>query len=188
IQIIAQVAEALHYAHLQGLAHRDIKPANILLDRRGQPRITDFGLAVREKDLPKERHRFAGTLPYMPPEQVRCEADRLDGRTDIYSLAVVLYELLCGRPPFVAETEEELTHQILNREPRPLRQINDSISSEVERVCLKALAKHVGDRYTTARDMADELSRALESIDGKDSQSSVSVDLQEIKRRINSAD
>src|SRR5205823_3073875 len=85
-RIVAQLALALHYAHLQGLVHRDIKPANILLDRRGRPLLTDFGLAVREKDLPKERGRLAGTMPYMSPEQVRRESHHIDGRTDIYSL------------------------------------------------------------------------------------------------------
>jgi eukaryotic-like serine/threonine-protein kinase len=85
-RIVAKVAEALHYAHLKDLVHRDIKPANILLDEQGRPHLTDFGLAVREDDLPKERGRLAGTLPYMSPEQVRREAHHIDGRTDIYSL------------------------------------------------------------------------------------------------------
>src|SRR5262249_11571856 len=124
-RIVAQVAEALHYAHLQGLVHRDIKPANILLDRQGKPRGADFGLAVREEDLAGERGRLAGTLPYMSPEQVRKEGHRLDGRTDIYSLGVVLYELLCGRRPFEVKTEDELKDQILHREARPPRQIKD---------------------------------------------------------------
>jgi serine/threonine protein kinase len=159
-RIVAQVAEALHYAHLQGLVHRDIKPANILLDRQGKPRVTDFGLAVREEDLPKERGRLAGTLPYMSPEQVRREAHHIDGRADIYGLGVVLYELLCGRRPFAADTEDELEDQILHREAKPPRQIKDSIPAELERICLKALSKRVNERYTTGKDMADELRRA----------------------------
>jgi hypothetical protein len=155
--MVAQVAEALHYAHLQGLVHRDIKPANILLDRQGKPKVADFGLAVREEDLAKQKGRLAGTLPYMSPEQVRREAHRIDGRTDIYSLGVVLYELLCRRRPFQGETEKELKEQILHREAKPPRQINDSIPRVLEDICLKALSKRINDRYATARDMAEEL-------------------------------
>jgi anti-anti-sigma factor len=161
-RIVAQVAEALHYAHLQGLVHRDLKPANILLDRQGKPKLADFGLAVREEGLARERGRLAGTLPYMSPEQVRREGHRLDGRSDIYSLGVVLYELLCGRRPFTATTEDELIDQILHREARPPRQIKDSILPEPERICLKALSKQINDRYTTAADLAKELQRVAE--------------------------
>src|SRR5262249_2212501 len=107
-RIVAEVAEALHYAHLQGMFHRDIKPANILLDRQGRPKVADFGLAVREEDLAGQRGILVGTLPYMSPEQVRRESHHIDGRTDIYSLGVVLYELLCGRRPFEAKTTAEL--------------------------------------------------------------------------------
>jgi anti-anti-sigma factor len=159
-RIVAAVGEALHYAHLQEMFHRDVKPANILLDRPGRPKVTDFGLAVREEDLAAQRGILAGTLPYMSPEQVRREGHHIDGRTDIYSLGVVLYELLCGRRPFEARTKDELEDQILHREARPLRQIKDSIPAQLERICLKALSKRVNERYTTAKDMVDELSRA----------------------------
>jgi anti-anti-sigma factor len=159
-RIVAGVAEALHYAHLQGLVHRDIKPANILVDRQGRPKVTDFGLAVREEELAQQRGILAGTLPYMSPEQVRREGHRLDGRSDIYSLGVVLYELLCGRRPFTATKQDELSDQILNREARPPRQIRDSIPRELERICLKALSKQINDRYTTVGDMAEELWQA----------------------------
>jgi serine/threonine protein kinase len=160
-RIVSEVADALHYAHLQETFHRDIKPANILLNRHGKPKATDFGLAVREEELAGEKGRLAGTLPYMSPEQVRREGHRLDGRSDIYSLGVVLYELLCGRRPFTATTEDELIDQILYREARPPRQIKDSIPRELERICLKALSKQIGDRYTTAGDLAEELRRTL---------------------------
>ncbi|HMF15653.1 MAG TPA: serine/threonine-protein kinase, partial [Gemmataceae bacterium] len=188
--LAAQLALALHYAHLQRLYHRDIKPANILLDRQGRPRITDFGLAIREEDLPNERGRLAGTLRYMSPEQVRREGHHIDGRTDIYSLGVILYEMLCGRRPFEAKTEDELEEQILHREAKPPRQIKDSIPQELERVCLKALSKHVQDRFTTAKDMAEEVLRAIEpSKNGKrDQDTAIFITLDEIERRMESAD
>jgi hypothetical protein len=100
----------------------------------------------------------------MSPEQVRRESHHIDGRTDIYSLGVVLYELLCGRRPFEAKSRDDLEEQILHREARPLRQVRDSIPREVERICLKALSKRVNERYTTAKDMVDELSRATERV------------------------
>ncbi|HMF11630.1 MAG TPA: serine/threonine-protein kinase, partial [Gemmataceae bacterium] len=157
VRIVAAVAEALHYAHLQEMFHRDVKPANILLDRQGRPKLTDFGLAVREEDLAGQRGILAGTLFYMSPEQLRREGHHIDGRTDIYSLGVVLYELLCGRRPFEAKTQDDLFDQILNRQARPPRQIKDSIPVELERVCLKALSKNIKERFTTAKDVAEEL-------------------------------
>jgi serine/threonine protein kinase len=163
-RIVAEVAEALHYAHLQEMFHRDVKPANILLDGEGRPKLTDFGLAVHEEDLAGQRGILAGTLPYMSPEQVRREGHCLDGRSDIYGLGVVLYELLCGRRPFRAMTEDELIDQILHREARPPRQVRDSIPRELERICLKALSKRMNERYTTAKDMVDELRRATRRV------------------------
>jgi serine/threonine protein kinase len=187
-RIVGAVAAALHYAHLQGMFHRDIKPANILLDRQGKPKVADFGLAVREEDLAEQRGILAGTLRYMSPEQVRRECHHIDGRTDIYSLGVVLYELLCGRRPFEAKTKNELKDQILHREPKPPRQINDSIPQELERVCLKALSKRVQDRFTTAKDMATEVFRAIASGNISESEEDTGISLQEIERRMASAD
>jgi serine/threonine protein kinase/formylglycine-generating enzyme required for sulfatase activity len=158
--IIAQVAEALHHAHGKNLFHRDIKPGNILLDRDGKPWVTDFGLAVREEELAGERGRRSGTYPYMSPEQVRAEGHRIDGRTDIYSLGVVLYELLCGRRPFVGKSTD-VFEQILHQDARPPRQIVYTIPRELERICLKAMAKQMSARYPTARDMAEELRLAV---------------------------
>jgi eukaryotic-like serine/threonine-protein kinase len=153
---LATVAEALHYAHRQGLVHRDIKPGNILIDKSGKPFVVDFGLALREQDFGKGP-TFAGTPPYMSPEQARGEGHRVDGRTDIFSLGIVLYELLTGRRPFQGESKAELFEQILAVEARPPRQWDETIPKEVERICLKALSKRATDRYTTAKDLADDL-------------------------------
>jgi serine/threonine protein kinase/formylglycine-generating enzyme required for sulfatase activity len=162
-KLVERVADALQHAHGEDVYHRDIKPANILLDRRGQPYLTDFGLAVRVEDLADERGRGAGTAPYMAPELVRGDGDQIDGRADIYSLGVVLYELLTGRRPFVGRTQQEIYDQILSgREPRPPREINPGLHPELQEICLKAIARSVSDRYLTAGDLADKLHSAAE--------------------------
>jgi serine/threonine-protein kinase len=158
-RMVASVADTLHYFHGKDLFHRDIKPANILVDGRGQTYLADFGLAVRDENLARERGRRSGTYPYMSPEQVRGEGDRIDGRSDNYSLGVVLYELLCQHRPFRG-TKSEVMDQILHRDPRPLREINHAVDPELERICLKAMAKQVTARHLTAGDMAEELRRA----------------------------
>jgi formylglycine-generating enzyme required for sulfatase activity len=158
--LVADVAEALHHAHGHRLVHRDVKPGNILLDAAGKAYLTDFGIALRDEDF-GTGGGLAGTPWYMSPEQARGESHRLDGRADVYSLGAVLYELLAGQPPFRGETLDELLEQIANVEARPPRQIDDRIPKELERICLKALAKRASERYTTARDLADDLRHFL---------------------------
>lgn len=159
-ELIATVADALHYAHKQGLVHRDVKPGNILIGSDGKPYVVDFGLALREENIGKGP-KYAGTPAYMSPEQARGEGHRVDGRSDIFSLGVVFYELLAGRLPFRGDTQAELFEQVTSYEAKPLRQYDEKLPKELERICHKAMAKRASERYSSAHDIAEDLRHFL---------------------------
>lgn len=158
--MIATIAEALAYAHARNIIHRDIKPANILVDYADKPYLADFGLALTETDF-HHGPVFIGTVPYMSPEQARGEGHRVDGRSDIFSLGIVLYQLLTGERPFRGADRRATLQAIRDVQPEPPRRLNPAISKELSRICMRALAKPKTERYPTADEFASDLREYL---------------------------
>ncbi len=156
------VADAVDYAHVQGILHRDLKPSNILLDKDGIPHLTDFGVAkqIRSDSQLTATGTIIGTPGYMPPEQA--SGDKEVGRTaDVYSLGAVLYDLLTGRPPFTAQKPTDVLMQVLHAEPVSPHVLNPSVPVDLSTICLKCLEKDPARRYATARELSEDLARWL---------------------------
>ncbi len=162
-QLGVQVAEALDHAHTRGILHRDIKPGNLLLDELGQVWVSDFGLAqVQGHPTLTLTGDILGTLRYMSPEQALARRVVIDGRTDIYSLGVTLYELSTLRPAIEGQDRQEILRKIAESEPAAPRKLNPAVPRDLETILLKAMAKEPSGRYATAKELADELRRFLE--------------------------
>lgn len=167
---VKAAAEAIHFAHERRILHRDLKPSNILIDSSDQPRITDFGLAKRLDASMSGGEAFQLTLTgqtlgspnYIPPEQASVQRGKIGPRSDVYSLGAVLYHALTGRPPFVGQTLADTLQQVLNHEPVAPRLLNTRVPVDLESICLKCLEPESPRRYSTAQELADDLTRFLQ--------------------------
>jgi len=164
IDIVIQVAQGLVKAHKEGVVHRDVKPSNLLITEDGQVKILDFGLAVLEGAVQSETSKtISGTAAYMSPEQARGEG--VDHRTDIWSLGVVLYEIVTGQKPFTGDYEQAVIYSILNEDPKPLLKFRASAPAELEGIVTKALAKSPSERYQRIDEMLAHLRKLEEELE-----------------------
>ena len=159
VELIAKVARTVHYAHEHGILHRDIKPGNILLDAKGEPHLTDFGLArlVESESSVTQTLDVLGTPSYMAPEQAVGNNAAVSSTTDVYGLGAVLYQLLTGQPPFAGGTTYETIKLLLDTEPRQPRLLNPKIDRDLSTICLKCLEKDPKRRYSSALALAEDL-------------------------------
>ncbi|EMI16053.1 adenylate/guanylate cyclase, partial [Rhodopirellula maiorica SM1] len=162
-KLIADLALALGHAHTQMVVHRDVKPGNVIMTKDRGPVLVDFGLAIAEDNDGSQIGDIMGTVQYMAPEQVEGQAHRIDGRTDIYALGVLMYQLLTGRVPFRSANKHEIRRQILQDDPQPLRQLSPDVPETLQRICLRAMSRTISKRYSTGQDLADRLNHFLSS-------------------------
>src|SRR5947199_2302796 len=163
VELMAKVARTVHYAHDHGILHRDIKPGNILLDAKGEPHLTDFGLArlVETESTVTRTLEVLGTPSYMAPEQAVGNNAAVSSATDIYGLGAVLYQLLTGHPPFAGDTTYETVRMVLETQPRQPRLCNPKVDRDLETICLKCLEKEPATRYASAEALAEDVERFL---------------------------
>ena len=161
--ILARVARAIHFAHMRGVLHRDLKPSNILLDEQGEPHVTDFGLAkqITAGESLTKTGAVLGTPAYMAPEQAAGARGAVGPRSDVYSLGVILYHMLTGRPPFQAVSPGEMVLLVLEQDPVPPRMLNPKADRDLEMICLRCLQKPADLRYASAAALADDLEAYL---------------------------
>ncbi|MEQ9408218.1 MAG: serine/threonine-protein kinase [Fuerstiella sp.] len=162
-QVVQKTAEAIQYAHDNGVIHRDLKPANVLIDQSGQPKVTDFGLARRldgDSNL-TGTGQVLGTPAYMPPEQAEGQSDEIGPLADVYSLGAILYCLITGRPPFQAAGPVETLRHVLEKEVVAPRHLNPDIPKDLDTICLKCLQKDQNHRYESAAELSAELERFM---------------------------
>ncbi len=162
-ELLAKIARTVHFAHQHGILHRDIKPGNILLDKEGEPHLTDFGLArlIEQESTVTNSFDVLGTPSYMSPEQAAGRAKELTAAADVYSLGAVFYQLLTGQPPFAGGTTYETVRLVLETEPRPPRLLNPKVDRDLSTICLKCLEKDPRRRYGSALALAEDLTRYL---------------------------
>lgn len=162
-EMLIKISRAVGYANEHGVIHRDLKPGNVLLDRVGEPRVTDFGIAKKSSDdsAVTATGQILGTPSYMPPEQASGQGDQVDHRADVYALGAILYATLTGRPPFQAANPMETIKQVLEQEPVSIKQLIATMPRDLETICLKCLRKEADKRYDNANDLANDLERWL---------------------------
>ncbi|MEX2173175.1 MAG: serine/threonine-protein kinase [Pirellulaceae bacterium] len=161
--LLAKIARAIHFAHMRGVLHRDLKPSNILLDEAGEPHVTDFGLAKQMSggETLTKTGAVLGTPAYMAPEQAAGARGQVGPRSDVYSLGVMLYHMLTGRPPFQAASPAEMVMLVLEQDPVPPRMLNPKADRDLEMICLRCLQKPADLRYASAAGLADDLEAYL---------------------------
>jgi len=162
-ELAAKLARTLDYAHQHGVLHRDVKPGNILLDAKGEPHLTDFGMArlVETESTVTRTLEALGTPSYMAPEQAAAKTAQLTGTTDVYGIGAVLYQLLTGHPPFAGGTTYETVRMVLESEPRQPRLWNPKVNRDLATICMKCLEKDQERRYSSALELAEDLERWL---------------------------
>lgn len=161
-RFLAPIADAIHYAHQQGVIHRDLKPGNILIDRKQLPRVSDFGVAKTPTDSGLTvQGQLVGTPSYMPPEQALGKLDEVTEKSDVYSLGAILYAMVTGRPPFQSANQLDTLHQVVHEQVVPPRRLNSQIPRDMETITLKCLEKLPAMRYGSAGALAEDLRRLV---------------------------